>query len=89
VSGLFDWRESSSWQYFAPLVSCALKHPNSFEGQIPQMPHMLIVIGCVRSDVRCCCHDRRFFGFGQQICFVELRFQISGDVVHISTRLDV
>jgi hypothetical protein len=49
VSGLFDWRDGSSWYRFAPLVSCALKHPNSFEGQIPQIPHMLIIVGCVRS----------------------------------------
>jgi hypothetical protein len=44
VSGLFDWWDSSSWHHFAPLVSCALKHPNSFERQILQMPHMLVVI---------------------------------------------
>jgi hypothetical protein len=72
VSGLFGWWDGSSWHRFAPLVSCALKHPNSFERQIPQMPHMLVIIGCVRSDVRYYCHDRRFFCLRQQICFIEL-----------------
>jgi hypothetical protein len=72
VSGLFDWRDGSSWYCFAPLVSCALKHPNSFECHIPQMPHMLIVVGCVRSNIRCYCHHRSFLGLGQQICFIKL-----------------
>jgi hypothetical protein len=31
VSRLFDWRDGSSWRRFALLVSCASKHPNSFE----------------------------------------------------------
>jgi hypothetical protein len=72
-----------------PLVSCALKHPNSLERQVPQMPHMLIVVGCVRSNIRCCCHDRNFLGLGQQIRFVNVCFQISGDIVHIGPGLDV
>jgi hypothetical protein len=89
VSGLLNWRDGSSWHRFAPLVSCALKHPNSFKRQVPQMPHMLIVFGCVRSNIRCCCHDRNFLGLGQQIRFVNVCFQISGDIVHIGPGLDV
>jgi hypothetical protein len=64
VSGLFNWWDGSSWYRFTPLVSYALQHPNSFERQIPQMPHMLVIVGYVRNNVRCYCHDRSFLGLG-------------------------
>jgi hypothetical protein len=72
VSGLFDRRYGSSRCCFMLLVGCALKHPNSFDRQVPQVPHMLVVICCVRGDVCRGCHDRSFLGFGQQICFIEI-----------------
>jgi hypothetical protein len=59
--------------HFMSLVSCALKHPYSFERQVPQVPHMLIVVGCVCGNVCCYSHDRGFLGLGQQINFVEFR----------------
>jgi hypothetical protein len=46
-----DWRDVSSWGCLAVLLVRALKHPNSFECKVPKMPHMLVVVRRIGSDI--------------------------------------
>jgi hypothetical protein len=54
VPRCLDWRDVSPWRCLMVLLVGALKHPNSFECQILQMPHVVIVVGCIGSDICCC-----------------------------------
>jgi hypothetical protein len=84
-----DWRDVSSWRCLTVLLVCALKHPNSFECKIPQMPHMLIVVGRIGSDICCYRHNGSLFGSGQQFDLIEFCLQVSRDVARFSPERDV
>jgi hypothetical protein len=53
------------------LLVRALKHPDAFKCEVPQMPHVLIIVGRIGSDICCYRHDGGFFGSGQQLDLIE------------------
>jgi hypothetical protein len=71
------------------LLIGALKHPDSFECKVPQVPHMFVIVGRVGSDICCCRHDGGLFGSGQQFNLVEFRLQVSRDVARFSSERDM
>jgi hypothetical protein len=48
------------------------------------MPHMLIVVGRIGSDICCYCHDGCLFAFGQQFDLIKFCLQVSHDVARIA-----
>jgi hypothetical protein len=71
------------------LLVGALKHPDSFECKVPQMPHMFIVGERIGSDICYCRHDGCLFGSGQQFDLVEFCLQVSRDVARFSPERDM
>jgi hypothetical protein len=71
------------------LLVGTLKHPESFERKVPQVPHIFIIVGRIGSDICYCRHDGGLFGPRQQFDLIELCLQVSCDVARRTLRWDV
>jgi hypothetical protein len=60
-----------------------LKYLHAFQRDRVQLPHVLIVIRRVGSDVGCSGHDRGVSCFGQHVSIDEVCIEVLGEVVPI------